>query len=82
VPGVARRGDLVGLFPPVELLGRPVLAASELVRQFDAEVGTPAQQADLVPFLDGEEAAGRAIERSVEELSRTWQWPKWRLTLD
>jgi hypothetical protein len=65
--------------PLVELLGRPVLPANELVRRFDAEVGTPAQQFDLVLFLDGPEAAGLAVERSVDEFRQSWRRPKWRV---
>jgi hypothetical protein len=68
-------------FPLVELLGRPVLPANELVRRFDAELETPTQQLDLIAFLDGEENAGVAVERPVEEFRRSWRRPKWRLLL-
>jgi hypothetical protein len=68
-------------FPLVELLGRPVLPANELVRRFDAELGTPAQQLALVAFLDGQEEAGVAPERPVEEFRRSWRRPKWRVRL-
>jgi hypothetical protein len=69
-------------FSLVELLGRPVLPANELVRRFDAEFGTPAEQLRYVAFLDGQEDTGIAVERPVEEFRRSWRRPKWRLSSD
>jgi hypothetical protein len=62
-PGPGRQGLRL---PLVEVLGRPVLPPSEIVRLFDVELGTPAAQLELVRFLDGRQAAGPAVERDVE----------------
>jgi hypothetical protein len=75
-PGPGRRGLRL---PLVEVLGRPVLPPNELVRLFDAELGTPGVQLDLVRFLDGQEAAEVAVERPAEVFRRSWQRPKWSL---
>jgi hypothetical protein len=61
------------------VLGRPVMPANEVARQFDAEFGSAAQQFDLIVFLDGQERAGTAVERSVEAFRQSWRRPKWRL---
>jgi len=61
-----------------QILGRPVIPANEFARQFDAAFGTPAQQLDLIVFLDGQERAGVAIERSVEAFRESWRRPKWQ----
>ena len=49
-PGPGRQGLRL---PLVEVLGRPVLPPNEIARLFDAELGTPAAQLELVRFLDG-----------------------------
>jgi hypothetical protein len=73
-PGPGRQGLRLSL---VEVLGRPVLPPSEIVRLFDTDLGTPAAQLDLVRFLDGREAAGVAVESDVEAFRRSWRRPKW-----
>ena len=62
-----------------EVLGRPVLPPNDMVRQFDAMFGTPAEQLDLVLFLDGEERAGTAVERGLDAFRESWRRPKWQL---
>jgi hypothetical protein len=73
-PGPGRQGLRL---PLVHVLGRPVLPPSTLAQLFDAELGTPAAQLDLVRFLDGQEAAGVAVEATVEAFRRSWRRPKW-----
>jgi hypothetical protein len=73
-PGPGRRGLRL---PLVEVLGRPVLPPSEIVRLFNAEYGTPGAQLELVRFLDGREAAGLAVERDGEAFRQSWRRPKW-----
>ena len=73
-PGPGRQGLRL---PLVDVLGRPVLPPSEVARLFDAELGTPAAQLDLVRFLDGREAVGVAVEGDVEGFRRSWRRPKW-----
>lgn len=73
-PAAGRRGLQL---PLLEILGRPVLPANEIVRQFDAAFGSPAAPLELVRFLDGQEHAGVAVERPVDEFRRSWRRPKW-----
>lgn len=69
-----------GLKLPVsELLGRKVTPANEIARQFAAEYGAPAQQADFVLFLDGHEAEKKAVEAPVAEFLESWKRPKWHV---
>lgn len=75
-PDAARKGFRL---PLVTVLGRPVSQPNDFVRQFDAEFGTPAQQADLVVFLDGHEREGTAVEKGAEEFRRSWLRPKWHI---
>jgi hypothetical protein len=65
----------------VEMLGRPVLPANEIVRQFVAENGTPKQQFDLVIFLDGDEKRRRAVEADVKAFGESHTRPKWHILL-
>jgi hypothetical protein len=60
-----------------EVLGRPVLPPNDLARQFDAAVGTPDQQLDLVLFLDGQERGGTATEGDLDAFRQSWRRPKW-----
>ena len=73
-PGPGRQGLRL---PLVQVLGRPILPPSEVVRLFDAEFGTPAAQLELVRFLDGRQAAGTAVEGNVEAFRQSWRRPKW-----
>jgi len=66
-------------FPLTEMLGRKVMPANELVKQFDACFGTPAQQYDLITFLDGSERQKRTVSATVGEFRKSWQRPKWHV---
>ncbi|MEY2429027.1 MAG: hypothetical protein QOJ40_1912, partial [Verrucomicrobiota bacterium] len=66
-------------FPTVEMLGRKVTPANELVKQFDAQEGTGDQQFDLIIFLDGQERHKKAVEASLAELRQSWKRPKWHV---
>lgn len=66
-------------FALTEMLGRNLLPANEIARQFDAQQGTPEQQLDLVIFLDGQERKRTAIEASITEFRSSWQRPKWHV---
>ena len=67
--------------PVVQVLGRPTTAANEIARQFDAQCGTPAQQFDLLLFLDGYEKEGRAVEASLDVFRSSWKRPKWHILI-
>lgn len=75
-PGADSRGLTL---PLVEVLGRPATPANEMVRQFDAQYGTPAQQTELVLFLDGQERQRRAVSASLDEFRNSWRRPKWHV---
>ncbi len=60
------------------LLGRPVMPANEFARQFDEAFGSSEQQLDLVLFLEGQERARQAVERSVDAFRQSWRRPKWQ----
>ena len=66
-------------FPLVEIAGRVATPANEIVKQFDAQYGSAAQQSDLIVFLDGDEKAGLAREADVAEFLRSWRRPKWHV---
>jgi hypothetical protein len=66
-------------FALVEMLGRPVLPANDIVKQFDANYGSQDQQFDLVLFLDGHEGRQRAEPAGVDEFRRSCQRPKWHI---
>ena len=66
-------------FPTVEMLGRKVTPANELVKQFDAQYGTAEQQFDMILFLDGQERSKNAIESSVAKFCQSWKRPKWHV---
>lgn len=65
--------------PLVSLLGRIATPANALVHQFDTQYGTPAQQTDLVIFLDGHERSRSARVSDVAEFRRSWRRPKWHI---
>jgi hypothetical protein len=73
-PGPGRQGLHL---PLVEVLGRPVLPPSEIVRVFDRVFGTPTAQLALVRFLDGRQVAGPAVMRDGEAFRQSWRRPKW-----
>lgn len=64
--------------PLIEMLGRKLMPANEVVRQFDAQWETPAQQFDLVTFLDGHESKG-AVERDATAFRASCRRPKWHI---
>jgi hypothetical protein len=66
-------------FPLIEMLGRKVMPANELAKQFDAQFETPELQYDLILFLDGNERQKRASEASVADFRATWKRPKWHV---
>jgi hypothetical protein len=66
-------------FPLVEMLGRKVTPANELVKQFDARFATAEQQFDLVVFLDGQERRKAAVDASLDEFRKSWRRPKWHV---
>jgi hypothetical protein len=66
-------------FPLTEMLGRKLLAANEIARQFDAQQGTPEQQFDLVIFLDGQERKHKAVEAPLADFRSSWLRPKWHV---
>lgn len=65
--------------PIVDLMGHLVMPANEMVRQFDAQFGTPEQQFDLVVFLDGHERGRKAVESDVAAFRESWKRPKWHI---
>lgn len=75
-------GEMKGLqFPLIEMLGRKVTPANELVKQFDAQYGTPEQQYELVAFLDGVERKKKAAEATLEAFRVSWKRPKWHVLM-
>jgi len=66
-------------FPLVDILGRKTTPANEIVKQFDAQFGTPQQQIDFILFLDGVERAGKAVSSSLEAFRESWKRPKWHI---
>lgn len=63
--------------PLVEILGRWAMPPNEMVRQFAEQLGTPAQQTDLVLFLDGTDRQGGAVEAGLEAFVTSHLRPKW-----
>ena len=66
-------------FPTIEMLGRQVTPANELVKQFDAQHGTEDQQFEMILFLDGQERHKKAVEASLAEFRQSWKRPKWHV---
>jgi hypothetical protein len=72
--------DMQGLHLPLtEMLGRELLPANLIARQFDAQYGTPDAQFEFVEFLDGYERGGKAVTSSADEFRKSWQRPKWHV---
>lgn len=72
--------DKKGLDLPLRsVAGRPVVTANDLVQQFDATFQTPAQQFDLITFLDGQARLGRAVQADVAAFRASWRRPKWHI---
>ena len=75
-------GDSAGLTFPVDtMLGRKVVPANLIVRQFDESYGTEQQQLELVQFLDAKERSKRAVVSTVEAFRQSWRRPKWHILL-
>jgi hypothetical protein len=66
-------------FPLTEMLGRKLLPANEIARQFAAQAGTTEQQFDLMLFLDGQERKRTAAEGTLTDFCSSWQRPKWHV---
>lgn len=66
-------------FPSTMVLGRPVMPANLIVRQFDETHGTTDQQLDLVELLDGRERDDIAVVETVDTLRKSWKRPKWHI---
>lgn len=75
-PGEGMRGLS---FPLTEVMGRKVSTPNDMVRQFDAQSGTTAAQADFVLFLDGFEKERRAVDASAESFRESWKRPNWHI---
>lgn len=67
--------------PLEEMLGRQLLPANRIARQFDEQHGTTNAQFQFVAFLDGHERAGRAVEASEAEFRASWRRPKWHVVV-
>jgi hypothetical protein len=65
--------------PLQKVLGRLVMPANDMVKQFDAQLETGKAQFDLVLFLDGHEKPKRSVEESLTEFRRSWRRPKWHV---
>lgn len=69
-----------GLHLPLEeMLGRELLPANLIARQFDEQYGTPGAQFEFISFLDGYERKGEAKESDVTAFRKSWQRPKWHV---
>jgi hypothetical protein len=62
-----------------EMLGRQLLPANLIAKQFDEQYGTPNAQFDFLSFLDGHEREGKAVESTVADFRQSWQRPKWHV---
>ena len=62
-------------FPLVNVMGRPTLPPTEIARKFSLERHTPAQQLDLVIFLDGHAHRDHAIEADEAAFVSTLKRP-------
>lgn len=65
--------------PLVDMLGRKVLPANEIVRQFDEELARGEPQFEFIAFLDGHDRRGRAVEAGLAEFRQSWRRPKWHV---
>ena len=65
--------------PLVEMLGRKLLPANEIAKQFDSQYGSADAQFQFVTFLDGYERGRKAVEAGVEQFRQSWRRPKWHV---
>ena len=71
---------MLGLrLPLVEMLGRKVLPANEIARQFDEQLASGPAQYEFIAFLDGYERQGKAVEAGLAEFRQSWRRPKWHV---
>jgi hypothetical protein len=63
------------------MLGRKVVPANLIVKQFDESFGTPNQQLELVQFLDANEKAKRSLPSTLDSFRQSWRRPKWHILL-
>jgi hypothetical protein len=68
-------------FPLETVMGRPVLPANRIARQFDEEYAGQERQLDFVVFYDGDERSQRAVESDVEGFRASSLRPKWHIFL-
>jgi len=72
--------DTKGLkWPLTELMGRKLLPANEIARQFAEQYGKPDQQLDFVMLLDGYEKDRLAKEGTLQDFLASWKRPKWHV---
>jgi len=63
------------------VLGRNVVSANDIIRQFDYEYGKDVSQFDFVLFYDGYEKGGYAARSTADVLRSSWSRPKWDIFL-
>lgn len=69
-----------GLQLPLKTIaGRAIMPANEIARLYSLNIGSAAQQMDLVLFLDGDEKTKSARVSNEAEFLRSWQRPKWHI---
>lgn len=73
-PAADQKGLTMSL---VDVAGRRTLPANEIVKLFDAQLGTPQAQLDFVLFMDGQEKQGLCKEGTVDDFRKSWQRVKW-----
>ena len=56
---------------------RWVYPPNDLIRKFDAELGTPKEDFSFIAFVDGSEETHTASFRDAEALRASWRRPKW-----
>ncbi len=72
--------EMRGLHLPLtEMLGRQLLPANLIARQFNEQCGTTNAQFEFISFLDGNERAGKAFESDVAQFRQSWERPKWNI---
>ena len=57
--------------------GRLLLPPNFIAKKFGQEFGTPAQQLDLVFYLEGNEEKQQFFERDLAAFQKSWEYPKW-----
>ena len=72
--------DVPGIeFPVTTVMDHKVTPANLIVKEFDHNFGTPAQQYDLVLFIDGFEKEGEALTSTLSAFRESWKRPKWHV---